>query len=132
MNADAGLPLTSAVLLKQQVWARQDDWDKYFVGSDIRVLIGQALAALSLKAENRTLANAAITATERAEKAEAEASRLRGELEAARKDAKRYRLIRDMSPILQQIGRQNLITGNFGNELDAAIDAALSRKPGAE
>ena len=47
------LPLTRETLLKQQAWARQDDWDKYFVGSDIRLLIGQAFAAIELERKEK-------------------------------------------------------------------------------
>lgn len=60
---------------------------------------------------------------------DAELARLRAEVEAAMKDAERYRHLRDSRPVL-------LLTGFFGNgcvnhhitEVDAAIDAALTTR----
>ena len=52
---ESKLALDTARLLVMQAWARQDDWDRYFVGSDIRLLIGQALAAIDLERENAEL-----------------------------------------------------------------------------
>jgi len=48
---ESKLALDTARLLVMQAWARQDDWDRYFVGSDIRLLIGQARAAIELERE---------------------------------------------------------------------------------
>lgn len=59
------------------------------------------------------------------------AVRLNSSLAALRRDAARYRFLRTPSAALQLVGRQNIMIGNFGDELDAAVDAAMESPSGA-
>lgn len=52
-------------------------------------------------------------------------SRAERRQEALERDAARYRWLRTSSPAMQAVGRQNVMLGNFGDALDAAVDAAM-------
>lgn len=84
--------------------------------------------------ETPTYAQQLVRANHRADVAERERDQLRAEAEALRKDAERYRWLRnpdqDAALVLDKMVSSGVYEYRAGDELDAAIDAAMAAKDG--